>query len=139
MYFLESLSMTCTYGMMIRIILQSSSPGHKAHFCRGITLQKQKKTANHGSRLPHYSKDITCVEARETVQNASNNGRLSEVNAMWMRYDIGTPGPQHVNGGHTTRTSSYICLRNGFQGCKEGDSHVRAACAVENLDFSILP
>ena len=88
MYFLESLSMTCTYGMMIRIILESSSPVTRRTLQRDHAPEAEEEDCESWiAPAPLFEGyHVTCVEARETVQNASNNGRLSEVNAMWMRY-----------------------------------------------------
>lgn len=105
--------MTCTMERWSGITLESFSPGNQStplQNTKGIMLQKQhltrrtspRETVNHGSGRPRYSRDITCVEAREI---ASNNGRLSEVNLMmWMRY---TDGLVHPDTRHRERFTNY--------------------------------
>ena len=63
------------------------------------------------------------MEAREAFLIASDNGRLSEVNLMWMRY-MAHPDKRPVIGSQITRTASYIRLRNGFKECKGEDIDV---------------
>ena len=61
------------HGTMIRITLESDSLGYKA--CSKSRIYR-----------PHSWRGTMCVDAREAFQNAPNNGHLSEVDLIWMRY-----------------------------------------------------